>query len=306
VTLDHGRAATPEQSVTGQILYRAARAEDVPQMVEVLLESMHDMHTRYGVPRATRSRDALQLIYEHIRVTGVFRVAESEGRVVAIAGAAIRDHLWFLSSFWIRPDLQRQGIGMPLVRQTWEAGAEAGATTFFTWSSPDTVALASYMKLGMLPGHGIFVFGGAPGRLPPVPASYETAPIEPRVAEELDLGVRGSRREVDHRFWSGPAGLVGRQVLRAGKVVGYYYLGEGNVGPAAWTDPDHAEAVMTLAIGEAAATSSRVGLAAPGINYPAVRFALASGLRLITVNQFLTSASFGDMGRYLPSGPLLY
>ena len=63
---------------------------------------------------------------------------------------------------------------------------------------------------------------------------------------------------------------------------------------------------MTLAIGEAAATSSRVGLAAPGINYPAVRFALASGLRLITVNQFLTSASFGDMGRYLPSGPLLY
>jgi len=275
-------------------------------MVEVFLESVHDMRSRHGAPPATYPRDAMRLAYEHIRVTGVFRVAESEGRVVAIAGAAIRHHLWFLSSFWARPGLQGRGIGMPLLRQTWEAGEKAGATVFFTWASPDLVALASYMKLGMLPVHGILVFEGAPGRLPPVPASYSAVPLEERKAGELDLAARGTRREVDHRFWSGPAGLVGRQVLRAGTVVGYYYLGEGNVGPAAWTDPDHAEAVMTLAIGEAAATSSRVGLAAPGINHPAVRFALASGLRLITVNQFLTSTSFGDMGRYLPSGPLLY
>jgi GNAT superfamily N-acetyltransferase len=292
--------------VNDQILYRAAGPEDVPEMVEVFLDSMQDMRTRYGAPPATRSRDAMRLAYEHVRSTGVFRVAESKGRIVAIAGAAVRDYLWFLSAFWVRPDLQRQGIGMPLLRQTWEAGAEAGATVFFTWASPDPAAPASYMKLGMLPGHGLFVFEGTPERLPPVPANFEAAPLEERVAGELDLAVRGTRREVDHHFWSGPGGLVGRQVLRAGKVVGYYYLSEGNVGPAAWTDPDQAEAVMTLAVGEAAAASSRVGLAAPGINHAAVRFALASGLRLVNVNQFMTSAPFGDMRRYLPSGLLLY
>lgn len=288
------------------ILFRAARPKDVPEMVEVFLESVHDMRTRYGTPPVTRSRDAMRLAYEHIRSTGVFRLAEWQGSIVAIAGAAVRDHTWFLSAFWVRPDLQRQGIGMPLLRQVWEAGAQAGATTFFTWASPDPVALASYMKVGMLPGHGIFVFEGVPERLSPVPGDYEFAPLEEDVAGELDLTVRGTHREVDHRFWSGPAGLAGRQVLRVGKVVGYYYLGEGSVGPAAWTDPDQAEAVMTLALGEAAATSSRVGLVAPGINHSAVRFALASGLRLTNVNQFLTSASFGDMKRYLPSGPLLY
>lgn len=292
--------------MTDQILYRAAGPEDVPEMVEVFLESVHDMRTRYGAPPATRSRDAMQLVYEHIRVTGVFRVAESEGRIVAIAGAAVRDHTWFLSAFWAHPRFQGRGIGLPLLRQTWSAGVEAGATACFTWASPDHTAMASYMKLGMLPGHGIFVFEGTPERLPPVPASCEAAPLEEQAAGELDLAVRGSRREVDHRFWSGPAGLMGRQVLRAGRVVGYYYLSEGNVGPAAWTDPDQAEAVMTLGVGEAAATSSRVGFVAPGINHVAVRFALASGLRLTNVNQFLTSAPFGDMRRYLPSGPLLY
>jgi len=275
-------------------------------VVEVFLESMHDMRTRYGAPPTTRSRDGLQLAYEHIRSTGVFRVAESGGRIVAIAGAAIRDHTWFLSAFWVRPGLQGRGIGMPLLRQTWEAGAEAGATVFFTWASPDPAALASYMKLGMLPGHGIFVFEGTPGRLPPIPETYGAVALEEGVASGLDLAVRGTRREVDHHFWAGPGGLLGRQVLRAEEVVGYYYLDRGSIGPAAWIDPDHAEAVLILAIGEAAATSSPVGLAAPGINHAAVRFAVASGLRLVIVNQFLTSAPFGDMGRYLPSGALLY
>lgn len=292
--------------MTDPIRYRAALSEDVPEMVEVYLESMRDMRARHGVPPATRSATAMQLAYEHILSTGVFRVADSQGRIVAIAGAAVRDHLWFLSAFWTNPSFQGRGVGMPLLRQTREAGVEAGATVFFTWASPDRTAAAAYMKLGMLPGHGIFVFEGLPGRLPPVPAGYEAAPLEEGAAGEFDLAVRGTRREVDHRFWSGRAGLVGRQVLRADEVVGYYYLGDGNVGPAAWASARVAEPLMILATHESMAATGRVGFAIPGVNPAALSFAMDCGLRLVNVNQFLTSAPFGDMERYLPSGPLLY
>jgi GNAT superfamily N-acetyltransferase len=65
--------------------------------------------------------------YEHVRSTGIFHVAELEGRIVAIAGAILRDHLWYLSAFWARPGLQRRGIGMPLLRRVWNAGQQAGA-----------------------------------------------------------------------------------------------------------------------------------------------------------------------------------
>lgn len=292
--------------MTDSIRYRAAHMADVPEMVEVYLESLRDMRARHGVPPADRSAATMTLAYQHVISTGVFRVAESKGRIVAIAGAAIRDHLWFLSAFWTRPGFQGRGVGMPLLRQTHEEGAAAGATVFFTWASPDRTALFAYMKLGMLPSHGIFVFEGAPGRLPPVPTGYEAAALEESTAGRLDLAVRGTRREVDHRFWSGPAGLVGRQVRGTDELVGYYYLSDGKVGPAAWTSARDAEALLILAAHESMAVAGRVGFAIPGVNHVALRFAVASGLQLVSVNQFMTSAAFGDMQRYLPSGPLLY
>lgn len=278
-------------------------------MVNVYLVASRDMYARCGLSAAVPSAAAMQMAYEHIRSTGVFRVAESGGRIVAIAGAILRDRIWFLSAFWALPEVQRQNIGMPLLREVWHEGAAAGATTFFTWASPDLAALASYMKLGMLPGYGIFVFQGIPQHLPPTPSCYQPGPLEHQVATAFDLDVRGTRREVDHRFWAGAAGLCGRQVLRDGKVVGYYYLNQGTIGPAAWIDATEAAAVVGVALYEAAegaAESGGVTLVVPGINHAALRIALASGLRLTVHSQFLTSAPFGRLERYLPSGPLLY
>lgn len=285
---------------------RAARPADVPDMVEVYSASRRDMQARLGVSTPPPSRAALRLAYGHVLSTGMFRVAEAQGRIVAIAGAVLRDSLWFLSAFWTRPDVQRQNIGMPLLREVWDAGVRAGASTFFTWASPDLTALAAYMKLGMLPGYGIFLFEGAPDQLPPVPAGYEAAPLEPRELAEIDLHVRGIRREADHHFWAGPAGLRGRQVLREGAVVGYYYVDGGAVGPAAWSNAAEAGAVMALAARDLDRAGARVRFVVPGINQAALRVACASGLRLVAVNHFLTTAPFGHLERYLPSGPLLY
>jgi len=294
----------PENNRTDHILYRPARPEDVPQMADLFIEAVADMYARNNVKAAPPPRPAVIRAYEHVRSSGVFHLAESGGRITAIAGAAIRDQIWFLSAFWARPELQRGGLGMPLLKEVWSAGQKAGATVFCTWSSVDLTAMASYMKLGMMPGYQILLFEGAPKSIP-APEGCESAPLEKTAAMELDHAVRGTRREVDHDLWSGP-GFQGRQVLRKGKCVGYYYISNGTIGPAAWSESREADAVMAFACREAASASSVVRFAVPGINHAALRFALDSGLRLASFSHFLTTAPFGSMERYLPSGPSLY
>ena len=44
----------------------------------------------------------------------------------------------------------------------------------------------------------------------------------------------------------------------------------------------------------------------PGMNHDAMQFALRSGLRLTGFSHLLTSAPFGHLDRYLPSGPALF
>jgi GNAT superfamily N-acetyltransferase len=288
-----------------EIQYRPAQPEDVPEMADLFLEAVSNMYARNNISAAVPPRPAVLLGYEHVRATGIFHVAELEDRIVAIAGAIVRDHLWYLSSFWARPKMQRQGIGMPLLRGVWNAGREAGATVFFTWSSVDSAAMAAYMKLGMVPGYPVLLFEGTPRQLPAVASAYEVTALEKAQAMALDQEIRGTGRSVDHDFFDS-WGLQGHQVIRAGEVVGYYYLGKGGVGPAAWKKSQHGEPVLSLACREAAKTAPQIRLSIPGINHSALRFAFDADLRLASFAHFLTSAPFGQMAQYLPSGPGLY
>lgn len=289
-----------------EIQYRLARPEDVPEMSDLFLEAVSNMFARNNVTAAVPPRPAVLLAYEHVRSTGIFHVAELEGRIAAIAGAIVRDQLWYLSAFWARPDIQRRGIGMPLLRAVWNAGQEAGAKIFFTWSSVDTTAMASYMKLGMYPGYPIFLFEGAPQKLPSVASTYNVAALEKSQAMDLDQEIRGTRRRADHELWLDRLGLQGRQVLRDGEVLGYYYLNKGAIGPVAWKKPQDGEPVLALACQEATAIAPQIRIAVPGVNHSALRFAFDSSLHLTSFAHFLTTAPFGRMESYLPSGPSLY
>ena len=245
-------------------------------------------------------------ICEHYVSVGIFHLAELAGEIVAVACAIVRDHIWYLNLFWTRPNQQRKGIGMPLLRAVWNAGKEAGASIFFTHSSMDTTAMAAYMKMGMLPGHQILYFGGTPERLSPKPSGYEVVMLDKSTAIDIDREIRGTGREPDHEFWLSDGGFQGRQVLHNGSVIGYYYLGRGGIGPAAWRSPQEAEGMMILACREATETASEIRFSVPGINHAALRFAFDSGMRLTGCFHFLTTASFGRFDQYIPSGPSFY
>jgi GNAT superfamily N-acetyltransferase len=216
----------------------------------------------------------------------------------------VRGPLWFLSGFWARPDRQKTGIGGRLLREVWDEGRARGASTFFTWSSIDLTAMASYLRRGMLPGYQILSFVGGPASTTVV--ASDVAPLSPQVAAALDRDVIGTSREIDHGFWSTEPGRVGRAVMRGGRPVGYYYVRAGSIGPAAWTSSTDADAVLRAAIAEARAQSPIVRLRALGANHDTIRFALASGLRLAGYSHLLTTAPFGNLDRYAPSGPTLF
>src|SRR5205085_2428582 len=196
---------------------RPATESDLPACIDLFLAAVADMFARHHIAQPLPPRAGVELIWPHILKTGIFHVAERDGRMVGICHALVRDRLWFLSGFWVRPELVGGGVGGPLLSDVWQAGARAGAETFFVWSSPDETALASYLKMGMLPGYPVLTFTGETAC--DAHAAYETAPLTLAVACDVDEEVRATRREVDHRFLLALPRVTARQVIRAGRAV---------------------------------------------------------------------------------------
>lgn len=293
------------ESGTHTVQYRPAREADLGEAADIFITAVTNLAGRNGLATPAFSRASVDPVYRHIFDTGIFEVAEVDGRIAAVCHAIVRDHLWFLSGFWVLPDLQRQKIGGPLLARVWQEGQRRGASTAFTWSSIDLTAMATYMKLGMLPGYPILTFSGAVTSFPAEPPGYEVEPLTLPIAAAIDSEVRATRRPLDHTFWlAGQA--EGWQVLSRGRPVGYYYSSRGGVGPAAWSSPDDAEALIGLALRQAARQSDSVRVMVPGINRTAIRRSYAAGLRLVAFSHLLTSAPFGQLDQYLPSGPSLF
>jgi GNAT superfamily N-acetyltransferase len=299
---------TMGESKTDQIAevhYRSARLEDVPEMVELHRTSVGDLLARNNITFVPPPREVMKAGYEHLCATGIFQLAQLENRIVAIAAASVRDDLWYLSAFWALPQIQGKKIGMPLLRHLFDAGAKAGATKFFTWSSIDMTAMAAYMKLGMRPGYEIFIFEGTPQSPDQIPPGYEVLPLQKELAMEIDQAIRGTRRPPEHEIWIIRMPLA-RAVKHNGKPVGYYYINRGTIGPAGWIEPGAGQDVLALAARDALSSAPNIRLSVPGINHSAIQFALDHQLRLTSCAHFLTTSPFGRMEQYLPSGPLFF
>jgi GNAT superfamily N-acetyltransferase len=288
------------------IQYRPVREAEMPEAVELFLATVADLQKRWNLNWPMPPREYIEKSYEHVRRTGIFLVAEVDGKLGAICHAIVRDHLWFLSGFWTMPHLQGQKIGRPLLKLVWDEGARIGASIFFTWSSIDMQAMASYMKMGMLPGYQLFNFMGE-ARCPEGKRSgYETQPLDLPAALLIDEQIRETRREPDHHFWLSEIKSEGKQLVRDGRVVGYYYLNKGTIAPAAWLNETDAVALLESACREAAEQAGQIRMIIPGANHAAIRFALQANLKLAGYGHLLTTASFGQMEKYLASGPSLF
>ncbi|HEY3368807.1 MAG TPA: GNAT family N-acetyltransferase [Symbiobacteriaceae bacterium] len=289
--------------------YRSAREDDLYAAARIHAVARNDMLTRNGRTTPPDDLEGDAKNFRHVLHTGIFEVAEQDGRVAAVCNAVVRDGIWFLSSFWVLPELQNQHIGGPLLRRVWRLGEAAGARIFCVWASVDNTAMATYFKLGMLPGTQLLNFAGDAGKLvlPETPGQYKTRPLAVAEAAAIDRAIRGTPRAVDHRFWLADETRQGRLVLKDGDPCGYYYTTpQGAVLPAAWLDPADGEAVLSLACRDGVARGGAAALRLPGYNHLGIGFALRAGMTLRGFSHFLTTASFGRLDQYAASGPLLF
>lgn len=288
-------------------IFRRLRREEVPIAADVLLVGLAELARANGLPAPVSYTQATVVpVYEHLFDTGIFEVAELDGKIVGIAAAIVRDTIWFLSMFWVLPDHKLQGIGRPLLEHVRRLGEAQGATVRCVWSSIDLTAIASYLKLGMMPGGPIFTFSGPLRAAAAPPPETRVTELDSAHASAIDRIVRGVTREQDHAFFRA-RGLAGHQLQAGDRVVGYFYIKDGVIGPAAWSDPAYGDALLSHAL-ERARTQTQaqeVKLIALGVNHTAIQCATALGLRLVSVSHFLTSAVFGKLDCYLPFGPAL-
>jgi len=286
--------------------YRSLRPDEVSAAADVFLVSIVELARSHGLPAPTGyTRASVEPAYEHLRRTGIFEVAVLDGKIVGIAAAIVRDSIWFLAMFWVLPEYKQRGLGRPLLERVRELGVTRGAKVFCTWSSIDFAAVASYLKLGLLPAGPIFTFSGRLNQLPNVSPAVRGAPLEPAHASAIDQIVRGTPRSQDHAFLVA-SGARGIELEIDGKIAGYYYVQGGAIGPAAWLDEQHAEAVLEYALRDASIQTGVVKLVALGLNETAVRLASAYGLRLVGASHWLRSEPFGRLNCYVPSGPALF
>jgi GNAT superfamily N-acetyltransferase len=286
------------------VQFRDLAPGEAAAAADVFLVTVRDLAARSGQPAPSFTRESVARLYEHVQRTGIFMVAESEGRLMAICAAIVRDDVWFLSMFWTLPDVQRQGVGRPLLERVWQRGLELGARKQFVWSSVDFTAIAAYMKRGMLPISQILTFVGAIERPPEAPDGYAVAGADSHVIDVIDRGVRGAARTQDRAF-AIAFGAECRLVTLTGTAVGYFCVSDGTIGPVAWSDESHGPAVIAHAFRFASGSPS-VRVAALGVQHAVIRMALDAGLRLVVGGHLLASERFAAFELYVPSGPALY
>jgi len=287
-------------------VYRALRDDEISEAVEVFLAGLGQYAVRMSLPAPTAyTPAAVQPLYRHLFDTGIFEVAEQDGRLVTVCAAVLRDDLCFLSMFWTRPECLQRGLGKPLLERVFEQARRRGARRFATWSSLDFAAVGTYLKLGLLPGGPIFTFEGPLKQPIEPPAAVQVRELEPTTAATVDGVVRAARRPIDHPYFIA-RGARGFQTEGAHGVTGYFYVNAGVIGPAAWLHPGDGESVLACALREAASDAPRVKLMFLGTNGPALRAAAAHGLRLVGTAHWLRSAPFGKLDQYLPSGPAVF
>lgn len=280
--------------------HRSGRAEDLPKAAALFCEAYFDLARRNGLTPAPVTPAEMMPAYTHLLETGLFEVACEGDALRAFAMGFVRDDLFFLSMFWTQPGKQKRGLGRPCLDRILAAARARGARTFSVWSSIDFAALGSYLKRGMRPVGPVLTFMGEPVVEQP---DGELVPLAPGVAAALDAEVRGTPRRIDHAFFTETK--QGFEVRRDGRSLGYFYAKGGRVGPAAW-QAGEGSAVLRAGLHVAARETASVVMAVLGPSSEAIDAALGAGLKIVGTSHLLTSAPFGALDRYVPSGPALF
>lgn len=252
---------------------RATTREDLPTQYEVFRAAIGELFRRHAFDPPDPPYEAFAAHHGHLLDHDAERciVAEQGRRVLGYVAALGRGETWFLSSLFVRPDVQARGVGRELLRAAW---GDFGHRVTMT-DSIQPVSNALYAGCGLVPATPVFTFAGRVGER--LPGGLEPAEPEAGALARLDAAAYGFDRSVDHDYWQRYATVT--LWLRAGEPSAYSYAWEGGrVGPVAGFDAAAAAGALR---GELARTSAASFVLVPGSCRELFTVALEAGLRIV-------------------------
>jgi GNAT superfamily N-acetyltransferase len=229
-------------------------------------------------------------------------VAELDGEIVGVALALVRESMWGLSLFGVKPGLQGQGIGGPLLAGALRAAE--GCRGAIILSSSDPRAMRRYFRSGFAV-HPCLAAAGEINRAR-IPAGLRARPG--------DLASEADRATIDaaSRFVRGASHLedIATMIAGGGRLLviegaGWAMARDGAPAVVAAHDEEAATDLTwsCLATGEAGAPT-HIDFISQGNDW-AVALALDAGLSLTPDGPTFVRGEVGPLAPYLPSGAYL-
>lgn len=231
----------------GNLLIRPMTQHDVAAAERVSAAGFHELDLRTHqrswpepVLRSPERGSSWSARTTHLLATdpGGCWVAELDGELVGFATSLVRELMWILASYAVRPGLQGQGIGRPLLEAALAHGR--GCLRGMLNASQDQGALRRYRAAGF-DLHPQTMLWGHVGRqvLPEVRHVREGTPGDRDLLDSVDRRARGAAHGPDHDLLARQLRLV---VTDRATDSGYAYLNESG------------SAVLLAATSRAAAT----------------------------------------------------
>jgi GNAT superfamily N-acetyltransferase len=299
---------------------RPAEPGDLEAMVEILEEAVADLIVRMSGHSKPPAEDAMspatldlparvalrRPAFEHLAATAEssWIATNDDGRPIGYARAIVRDEVWQLTEFFVRPSFQGAGIGRELLARAFPAGRVRQRVVV---ANIDPAAIARYLLAGLTGLCPIYTFSRRPEPVS-VPTDLVADPITTPTTADLeeiaaiDRLVLDVRRDVDHRWLASDRRLF--LWRRGSHVVGYGYVGR-QMGPFAVLDPEDLPAVLAHAETVAAADGrDEIDFDVPLPAGPAVRHLIRRGYRPFPVFEILLAdRPFGQFDRYVFTSP---
>ena len=274
----------------GDIIYRPARAADIPDVARVYREALSGLNRRHGYEyhsvkiRPVNPFYAFTLEHEPDQ----FQVAESEGVVVGAAISWTRPPLWFLSHLFIEPRFQGIGIGRFLLKRVLVSAKRSDIrvrgviTALF-----NTVSTGLYGDFNMKSRETMWLMTGKArtirakigrrddtGRYERLSGTDDVV----RTLSGIDEKVLGYFRELHHQYFFGLPEVECYGVFKEDKVTGYVYLWpDGHIGPAGAEHTADLYKILPFAFLRAAEQSGTVSVIAPVSGIGVMKLLLAAG-----------------------------
>ncbi len=193
-------------SETYDVLIRPMRADDVAALERLSAESYHEVDRLTLPPTvpspASRSAAAglgWQVRTSHLLSTdpGGCWVADRGGEPVGFAVSYVRELMWLLGSYAVRPGMQGQGIGRALLARALEHGR--GCLRGMLAASADPHAARRYRSAGFDLHPQMFLHGRVDRAVLPVVRHVREGDSSDRdLLDSVDRGTRGAAHLSDH------------------------------------------------------------------------------------------------------------